>query len=144
MPTRRLLLLGIAAFVLGACSSSDATTTAVTPAPATVAATTTSAAPTTVPTTAAAVSPATSTVAATNATVTLISQALVAQTHGKLSVTDATCIATGLLAKYDITQLAAMQSGPVSAEVTTATGVIIGACIGTERAAEVGALLAAG
>jgi hypothetical protein len=147
MLTRRLSLLGIAAaFVLGACSSSGAATTAVTTVPATAAATTTIAAPVTTAaptTTAAAVTSATTTATANSATVTLISQALVTKTGGKLSATDATCIATGLLGKYDLSQLAAMQTAPVTAEVAAVTAVVIETCVGPDHAAEVSALLAA-
>jgi hypothetical protein len=146
MPTRRLSLLGFAAvLVLGACSSSSATPTAATSAPTTGAAPTTSAAPTTAAaTTAFPTTPAAATAAANDATITLVSQGIVAQTGGKMLVADATCIATGLLAKYDIAQLAAMQSAPVSSEVVAATAVIVEDCVGPERAAEVGALLAGG
>jgi hypothetical protein len=142
MPIRRLPLLGIvAAFVLGACSSSGATTTSTTPlapAPTTEATTTTSTAPSTAAATTVAGTPA----AASEATVALVSQGLVAQTGGKLPAADATCIAAGLLAKYDLAQLAAMQSGAVPAEAVAATTVIIEGCVGADRAAEVNALLA--
>ncbi|MDQ1424073.1 MAG: hypothetical protein QOD72_1571 [Acidimicrobiaceae bacterium] len=144
MPTQRQLLLGmIAAFVLGACSSSGATPTAATPA--TAAATATSAAPTTAaptataPTTSAPGVPA----APTDAIVAVVSQGLVAKTGGKLPATDATCIAAGLLAKYDLGQLAAMQSGPVPAEVAAITAVVIQGCVGVDRVGEVSAWLAA-
>jgi hypothetical protein len=138
MRTRRLALLGIAAAIgLGACSSSGATT-ATTSAPAPTAAATTTVAPaTTAPKT-----PATTTAAAAQAAGALLSQALVTQTGGKLAATDATCIATGLLTKYDLTQLAAMQSGPVPADVTAATAVVIEGCVGADRVAEVAAQLA--
>ncbi len=148
MLTRRLTLLGIAAVVLGACSSSGATT-ASTPAPATTAAATTSAAPTTAapttaaPTTAAPVAGASTTAVVNSGTVALVSSALVAKTGGKLAAADATCIATGLLAKYDLTQLSAMQSGVVPADVAAATAVVIEGCVGAERTAEVGAMLTA-
>jgi hypothetical protein len=83
------------------------------------------------------------TAAVADATVAVVSQALVAQTGGKVSATDATCIASGLLAKYTIPELAAMQTGPISADAAAATSAVIADCVGPDRAAEVGALLAA-
>jgi PBP1b-binding outer membrane lipoprotein LpoB len=147
MLTRRLPLLGIAAaFVLGACSSSGASTTATTPAPATTAAPVTAAPTTAAPTTTALATAAPSTSAAANAAANpataLVSQALVSKTGGKLALADATCIAAGMLAKYDLSQLAAMQTTPISAEVAAATAVIIETCVGADRAVEVGTLLA--
>ena len=73
---------------------------------------------------------------------TLLSQALTAQTGGKLPPADATCISAGLLAKYDLAQLAALQNGPVPAEVTTAMATVIEECVGADRVVEVATLLA--
>jgi hypothetical protein len=142
MQIRRLSLLGLAAACfLGACSSSGATTP--TTAVMAEATTTTSAAPTTAaPATAAPITPGSATAAATEATAALVSNALVAQSGGKLSATDATCLASGLFAKYDLSQLTTMQSGAASPEAAAATAAVIVGCVGADRAAELGAMLA--